>query len=77
MRPIPNIEFWRAALTSRPVRVFWVLDTSITLSFIPEANSQVLYEDRFERSKIIMSDLPADYRFKPATGSDDPPPIEN
>jgi hypothetical protein len=64
MRLIPAASYWQNAFTSRPVTIFWVLHGSTVPAFIPEGNQRLLYEDEWEQSMIVMSEIPAGYGFK-------------
>jgi hypothetical protein len=62
-------KYWQQAYTSKPVKVFWVLDhisksvKKENLSFIPESNLRTVYLDEFEKTLILESDFPADHRL--------------
>jgi hypothetical protein len=74
-----NLEFWRKAYVSRPSRIFWVVDDQkciesicfskdqksipiLNLSSLP--NYKVVYFDRIDRTRVLVSDLPVGYHFK-------------
>lgn len=58
LRPLPNPAFWRRAYTTRPVKIFWVVDAGTPLRFIPDSNKQLLFSDPIERMKVVASDFP-------------------
>lgn len=59
LRPLPTPAFWRSAYTTKPVRIFWVVDFGTPLRFIPDSNKQLIFSDPIERTKILVSDFPA------------------
>jgi hypothetical protein len=77
--PVPGVDirrfhandwtYWKEAYTSKPLKVFWVLDypsASVTrdnLNIIPDSNLKVVYTDQFEKTLILESDFPADHRL--------------
>ena len=63
MRIFPRIEYWEKAHTSAPVKIYWVLNEDTRLSFVPPTNQQLIYFDPLERTKILYSSFPANYRF--------------
>lgn len=64
MRKLPRADFWQTAYTSRPLKVFWALNDNDRLwQVIPQTNRRLVFEDRFEKTKIYESDLPSGYRF--------------
>ena len=67
-RPFPNVDFWKRAYTTQPLKVFWVLDQKTPLDFIPASNQKLVFSDSFEKIKILVSDLPAGPIFSEATG---------
>jgi hypothetical protein len=66
---VTDLNYWKSAYTSKPIKVFWVLDypsasvTKQNLSFIPDSNLKPVYTDKFEKTLILESDFPAGYRF--------------
>lgn len=69
LRYFPRRDFWQQAYTSRPIKVFWVLDypsASVNLSwlgFVPESNLREIYFDPSEKTRILVSEFPAGYKF--------------
>ena len=64
MRKLPRADFWQTAYTSRPLKVFWALNDNDQLwQVIPQTNRKLVFEDKFEKTKIYESDLPSGYRF--------------
>lgn len=69
LRYFPPIRFWEQAYSSKPVRIYWVLDDRSAsmdvsnLAFIPDSNLKTIFLDQFERTRILVSDFPAGYRF--------------
>jgi hypothetical protein len=63
LKDFPDIEFWKQAHTSKPVKIFWVLETETPIEFIPEANLKLVHRDQIEQTKIYESDFPAGYKF--------------
>ena len=57
MRAIPKPDFWTRAYASRPVKVFWILDQKAELDFIPDVNQRLVFLDRDEEMKILVSDF--------------------
>ncbi|HEY7912818.1 MAG TPA: hypothetical protein VIG62_12965 [Blastocatellia bacterium] len=61
--------YWKEAYTSKPVKVFWVLDypsASVTrdnLNIIPDSNLKAVFSDQFEKTLILESDFPAGHRL--------------
>jgi hypothetical protein len=82
LRPVPepSSRFWDRAYTSRPMKLFWVLDRSPRYQpYIPDrmaalgaSKPATIFLDQYEKTEIVMSDLPAGHRFaapgKAATG---------
>jgi hypothetical protein len=66
---VTDLNYWKSAYTSKPIKVFWVLDypsasvTKQNLSFIPDSNLKTVYFDKFEKTLILESVFPAGYRF--------------
>jgi hypothetical protein len=56
-------EYWAKAYTSRPVRVFWVVNENTDLGFLYGSSQQVVFSDPVERTKIVRTDFPAGHRF--------------
>ncbi|MGH9901524.1 MAG: hypothetical protein ACRD68_06875 [Pyrinomonadaceae bacterium] len=63
LRVFPHKIFWKLAYTSKPVKIFWIVNRETELDFIPPAYAQAVSSDEVEDTKIIMSDLPAGYKF--------------
>lgn len=63
MRVFPRQWFWRQAYTSRPVKVFWVVNQDTELNFLSDANQHVVVTDPIEKTKIIGGEFPAGFRF--------------
>ncbi len=59
LRSIPKSDFWRRAYTTRPVKIFWIVDQKTPLAFIPDSKKQLIFSDSSERMKILVSDFPA------------------
>ena len=57
MRAFPKPDFWKRAYTSKPVKVFWILDQNATLDFIPDFNQRLVFLDPDEEMKILVSDF--------------------
>jgi hypothetical protein len=70
LRRMPQKGFFAHAYTSRPLKVFWVLETSTPTDFLPGVGSRLVYSDPVEKTAIYESDLPAGYRF--SAGSSTP-----
>jgi hypothetical protein len=62
-RRLPRRVFWNSAFTSKPVRVFWVLDQDTRFDFVPDSNLKLVYSDPYEKTRILESEFPAGYRF--------------
>ncbi len=62
-RRLPPKKFWSSAFASKPAKVFWVLDLNTPFDFVPEFDLKLIYEDPFEKTRILTSDFPAGYRF--------------
>lgn len=58
-RPLPNPVFWNSAYTTRPVKIFWVVDQRTPLRFIPDSNKRLVFSDPIERTKIVASEFAA------------------
>jgi hypothetical protein len=62
-------RYWKEAYTSRPVKIFWVLDdpsasvTKDSLKTIPDSNLKVVFTDTFEKTLILESNFPAGHRL--------------
>jgi hypothetical protein len=56
-------EYWAKAYTSRPVRVFWVVNENTALDFLADSRQQVVFSDPVEGTKIVRTDLPAGHKF--------------
>jgi hypothetical protein len=63
LRGLPVKTFWNSAFTSRPLKVFWVLELGTPGDSIPDPNGKVIYNDPFEKTRILESDYPAGHRF--------------
>ncbi len=59
LRSVPDRDFWTRAYTTKPVKVFWVLDREAPLDFIPDSRKQLVFDDSSERMKILVSDFAA------------------
>jgi hypothetical protein len=59
MRAVPKPGFWRHAYTSRPVKIFWVLDQKTPLDFLPDPKKQLIFSDSSEQIEILVSDFPS------------------
>jgi hypothetical protein len=58
LRPLPTPAFWRHAYTTRPVKIFWVVDVGTPLRFLPDSNKRLIFSDPIERTEILVSDFP-------------------
>lgn len=58
LRVFPKIDFWRQAYTSKPVKIFWVLDRDTELDFVSDSNQKLVFSDPYERTKILVSNFP-------------------
>jgi hypothetical protein len=63
MRVFPEIDYWRHAHTSAPVKIYWVVNDDTNLSFVPTVNQKLVFSDKLERTKILLSSFPSNYRF--------------
>lgn len=63
LRVMHDEDFWRVAYTSRPIKIFWLLNEADALRFVPTDNRRAVWFDPFEKTVIFESDFPADYRF--------------
>jgi hypothetical protein len=64
LRKMPDKKFWSRAYTSRPLKVFWVLNRPSDLpELLPESNRRPVATDVYEKTYIFESDFPAGYRF--------------
>jgi hypothetical protein len=58
-RVFPHGDFWSKAYTTRPVKIFWVLNQASRLDFVSASNQVLVFADPIERTKILVSDFPA------------------
>ena len=58
LRSLPQADFWGRAYTTKPVKIFWVLNQDSTLDFIPDSRKQLIFSDPSERMKILVSEFP-------------------
>ena len=66
LRRFPDQDFWQQAHTSRPLKVFWVMNQpGDPLSFVPPENRRQVFSDRYEKTVIFESDFPVGYKFHP------------
>jgi hypothetical protein len=73
LRVFPREWYWQQAYTSRPVKVFWVVNQDTELNFLSRTSQHVLVSDPIEKTKIIGAEFPAGYRFgQVVTGSATP-----
>jgi hypothetical protein len=63
LRVFPRESYWQQAFTSRPVKMFWVLEQDTEIDFVPTDKRQVVYSDRYERTKIVALDFPVGKLF--------------
>ena len=63
VRRLPRSNFWRHAYTSRPVRIFWVLELSNATDSIGEVEKRVVYTNPFEKTIIYEAAYPAGFRW--------------
>jgi hypothetical protein len=57
-------DYWKQAYTSKALKVYWVVDTTTQLPFLPPTEGKLVFEDRFERLRIWEGDFAAGYRFR-------------
>lgn len=55
VRRLPDFEYFAEARTSRPVTVFWVLDTTTPVGFIPDSAPRLVFSDGYEKTAIYTS----------------------
>jgi len=63
MRVLSRPEYWARAFTSQPVRVFWVVNENTELNFLHEQDQELLFLDHVEKTKVVVTEFPAGYRF--------------
>jgi hypothetical protein len=63
VRVYPRPRFWEQAYTSKPVKIFWVVNEGTRLNFVPSSNLRLVYTDPYEKTKILESEFPEGYRF--------------
>lgn len=56
-------EFWERAYTSKPVKVFWVIENNTKVDFLPTQEQKIVFQDPYERTKIIAFDFPEGQLF--------------
>ncbi len=58
LRSLPQADFWGHAYTTKPVKIFWVVNEDANLDFIPDSKKQLIFSDSSEKMKILVSDFP-------------------
>lgn len=58
-RPFPSVDYLRRAFTTKPVKIFWIVNQKRPLLFVPDSNKQLVFSDPFEQIKIVASHFPA------------------
>lgn len=55
--------YWEQAYTSKPVKVFWVIEKNTKVDFVLKDEQNVVFDDPYEQTKIIAFDFPKGQLF--------------
>lgn len=63
LRPFGYPDYWKQAQVLRPRKIYWVMDLGGKLDLVPVSNQKLIYENPFERTKIVESSIPEGFKF--------------
>lgn len=63
LRPFGYPDFWKQAQVLRQRKIYWVMDLGGKLDLVPASNQKLIYENPFERTKIVESVIPEGFKF--------------